>query len=138
PAARCKINGIDASEALKLPGTIAVYTAEDIPGNKKIGHLQKDYDVMIAVGEETRFIGDALAIVVTEEKNQLEEAVKAVKIDCDILEPLTNPHDAMKDGAPQIHEEGFMQFGNHFTPTNNILSYQELKRGDAAKALEES
>src|SRR5699024_6133887 len=138
PAARCKINGIDASEALKLPGTIAVYTAEDTPGNKKIGHLQKDYDVMIAVGEETRFIGDALAIVVTEEKNQLEEAVKAVKIDCDILEPLTNPHDAMKDGAPQIHGEGFMQCGNHFTPTNNILSYQELKRGDAAKALEES
>src|SRR5699024_4419454 len=72
------------------------------------------------------------------EKNQLEEAVKAVKIDCDILEPLTNPHDAMKDGAPQIHGEGFMQFGNHFTPANNILSYQELKRGDAAKALEES
>lgn len=138
PAARCKINGIDASEAMKLPGTIAVYTAEDIPGNKKIGHLQKDYDVMIGIGEETRFIGDAIAIVVTEEKNQLEEAVKAVKIDCDILEPLTSPQQAMEDGAPQIHGQGFMQFGNHFTPENNVLSYQELKRGDAAKALEES
>lgn len=138
PAARCLIKGIDASEALKLPGTIAVYTAEDIPGTKKIGHLQKDYDVMIGIGEETRFIGDALAIVVTEEKSQLEEAVKAVNIDCDILEPITTPQDSMADGAHQIHGKGFMQFGHHFTPKNNILSHQELKRGDVDKALAES
>lgn len=138
PAARCKVVSISKEKALAVPGVLAVYTAEDIPGNRYIGHLQKDWPVLIAVGEETRYIGDAVALVVTEQKCQLDEACAAVEIEYEELAPLTDPFEAMKDGAPQIHGQGFMQFGKQFVPKNNVLSYQEVKRGDVEKAFAEA
>jgi len=135
PAPRCKILSIDKAKALAVPGVLAVYTAEDIPGHRFIGHLQKDWPVMIAVGEETRYIGDAVALVVTEQKCQLDKACAAVEIMYEELEPLTHPFEAMKEGAHQIHGQGFMQFGKHFVPPNNCLSYQEVKRGDVEEAF---
>ncbi|MCL2130508.1 MAG: 2Fe-2S iron-sulfur cluster-binding protein, partial [Treponema sp.] len=63
---RARVIKIDASAALSHPDCIAVLTAKDVPGNIKIGHLAhiSDYDVMIAEGGITRFIGDAIALVV--------------------------------------------------------------------------
>lgn len=138
PAARCKVLSIDPSKALEMEGVIAVYTADDIPGDRYIGHLQKDYPVMIAVGEETRFIGDAVALIVTENKEMLEEAASAVEIEYEELPPVNNPFEAMKDDAPQIHGEGFKQFGSHYTPVNNVMSHQVLKRGDVEAAFARS
>ncbi|WP_425538545.1 2Fe-2S iron-sulfur cluster-binding protein [Microaceticoccus formicicus] len=138
PAARCKVLSIDPSKALEMDGVIGVYTADDIPGDRYIGHLQKDYPVMIAVGEETRFIGDAVALIVTETKEMLEEAAGAVEIEYEELPPVNNPFEAMKDDAPQIHGEGFKQFGSHYIPVNNVMSHQALKRGDVVAAFARS
>lgn len=44
-----------------LPGVVALLTADDLPGNPKVGHLKKDYDVLIPVGGITHFLGDAVA-----------------------------------------------------------------------------
>lgn len=136
PYARARVISIDKEKALSLPGVIAVYTAENIPGNRFIGHLQKDWPVMIKVGEETRFVGDAVALIVTEKKSLLDEASKLVEIKYEELTPLTSPQDALRPDAPQIHECGFQQFGQHFIPQNNVLSHQVLHRGNAEKALE--
>ena len=57
--ARARIKSIDASEALAMEGVVAVLTAADVPNNK-VGHLQQDWDVMIAVGDVTRCVGDAI------------------------------------------------------------------------------
>lgn len=138
PYARCKVISIDKSKALEMDGVIDVLTADDIPGNRYIGHLQKDYPVMIAVGEETRFIGDAVALVVTEEKDQLEEAAKAVEIVYEELKPINNPFEALEEDAPQIHSQGFMQFGKFYVPENNIMSHQVMKRGDVEAAFKRS
>ncbi len=135
PSARCKVKSINAESALAVDGVLAVYTAEDIPGHRFIGHLQKDWPILVAVGEETRYIGDAVALVVTETKCQLDKACKLVEIEYEELEPITDVFEAMKDGAHQIHGDGFMQFGKHFTPQNNCLSYQEVKRGDVEAAF---
>ncbi len=135
PAPRCKVKRINAAPALAVDGVLAVYTAEDIPGNRYIGHLQKDWPVLVAVGEETRYVGDAVALVVTRTKCQLDKACKLVEIEYEELEPLTDVFEAMKDEAPQIHGQGFMQFGKHFTPKNNCLSYQEVKRGSVDDAF---
>lgn len=136
--ARMKIHKIDATQALKVPGVIAVYTAKDVPGAKKIGHLQHDYPIMIAEGEETRFIGDALAIIVAETEEAAMAGREQMVVDATTLTPINNPFEAMKEDAPQLHAEGFMQFGKHFVPKNNMLSYQELKRGDAEDKLKKS
>ncbi len=138
PYARCKVVSIDKTKALETEGVIAVYTSEDIPGDRYIGHLQKDYPVMIAVGEETRFIGDAVALIVAETKESLEEAAQAIEIEFEELTPVNDPFEALKDDAPQIHKEGFKQFGTHYVPQNNVMSFQQLKRGDVEAAFERS
>ncbi|MDR1107238.1 MAG: selenium-dependent xanthine dehydrogenase [Treponema sp.] len=126
---RAKIMKIDASAALAHPDCVAVLTAKDVPGNIKIGHLAfiSDHDVMIAEGGITHFIGDATALVVCKHRENLDEVKALVKIDCEILEPLTSPQAAMAEGAPLIHNK-----------QKNILSHEHLVRGDADKILAKS
>nr|WP_312577346.1 selenium-dependent xanthine dehydrogenase [Sedimentibacter sp.] len=126
PFARCKVISINKEKALEMDGVIGVYTAEDIPGERFIGHIKRDWPVMIAVGEETRYVGDAVALVVAETKEKLEEAIKAVEIEYEKLEPINNPKEAADEGAPFIHNGG------------NLLSLQTLKRGDVEAAFEQA
>jgi selenium-dependent xanthine dehydrogenase len=136
--ARARILSIDPGEALKMPGVVAVYTAKDIPGSKYIGHLAKDQPGMIDVGEQTKFIGDTIAIVVAETREQAEAAVKAVQVEYEELKPVCTPAEAAAPGAHQVHGEGFMQFGKFRIPENNLLHHEEVKRGDAETALANS
>ena len=55
-------------------------TAADVPNNK-VGHIQQDWDVMIAEGDITRCLGDAICLVVAENEKILEQAKILVKID---------------------------------------------------------
>ena len=123
PSARCKILSINPEKALKLKGVIGVYTAEDIPGERYIGHLKHDWPVMIAVGETTRYIGDAICLIAAETKEILEEACQLVEIEYEELEPITSPREAAEKDAPLIHEDG------------NLLSRQEIKRGNVEEAF---
>ena len=127
---RARVKKIDTGAARSHPDCAAVLTAADVPGNIKIGHLEfvSDYDVMIAEGGITRFIGDALALVVCRSKEKLEEVKALVKIDYEVLEPLTSPQAAMADGAPLIHDNR----------KQNILSHEHLKRGNADELLANS
>lgn len=136
--ARAKILSIDPSKALEIPGVVAVYTAKDIPGSRYIGHLAQDWPGMIAVGEETKCIGDTLAMVVAETKELAEQGVKAVEVEYEVLKPITTTEEAARPGAHQIHGEGFMQFGQFVIPENNLYDYEEVKRGDAQAAIENS
>ena len=78
--ARARVKAIDPSPALKLPGVIAVLTAEDIPGENKIGHMKHDQYTLIPIGGLTHYLGDAIALVVAENQEVLEKAKKLVKI----------------------------------------------------------
>lgn len=59
---------------------LGVLTAKDVPNNK-VGHIQQDWDVMIAEGDITRMIGDTICVVVAETEEILEKAKKLVKVD---------------------------------------------------------
>jgi len=126
PYARCRVLSINKEKALKLDGVIGVYTAEDIPGERYIGHLKQDWPVLIAVGETTRYIGDAICLVVAETKEILEEACKLVEIEYEKLEPVTSPREAAAKDAPLIHDDG------------NLLSRQQLKRGNVEEAFKKA
>ena len=102
---RARILDIDFSEALKLDGVVAVYTAEDVPNNK-VGHIQQDWDVMIPKGEITRFMGDALCLVVAESEEILKKAKALVKVEYEPLEPVRNIDEAKAEGAPSVHPNG--------------------------------
>ena len=119
---RARVLDIDASEALALPGVLAVLTAEDVPHNK-VGHIQQDWDVMIARGDITRCVGDAICLVVAETEEILKQAKALVKIDYQPLEPVRTIQDAMADDAPLLH------------PGGNLCQQRHVTRGDAKAAL---
>lgn len=122
---RAVVNKIDISRAKAHPDCAAVLTAKDVPFNKT-GHLKVDWDVMIAEGDTTRYIGDALALVATYHKETLEEVCALIDVDYTVLEPVTSPTDALKADAPLIHHDG------------NIMSRATLQRGDADAAIKNS
>ena len=63
---RAKLLAIDTAAAEKIPGVIRIFTAADIPGQRFTGLIVADWPVMVAVGEEIRYVGDVLAGVVAE------------------------------------------------------------------------
>ena len=122
---RAKILDIHTEKALALPGVLTILTAEDVPNNK-VGHLQQDWDVMIAKGDITRCVGDAICLVVAETRDILEKAKKLVQIDYEELQPVTSIREAMKEGAPKVHSSG------------NLCQSRHVTRGDAKTALANS
>ncbi len=74
---RARLRGIDPSAALRLPGVIGVYTAADIPGEIKVGHLKHDQYTLIPIGGLIHYLGDPLCLVVAETQEILEKAKKA-------------------------------------------------------------
>lgn len=123
---RAKVLAIHPEEALAIDGVIRVYTADDIPGEVKVGHLKHDWDTMIPVGKVTHYLGDAICLVVAETQEILEQAKLKVKVDYEVLEPVLDPFEAMKPDAPLVHADG------------NVLAHEHLVRGDADKVIAES
>ncbi len=122
---RARLLAVDTSRALALQGVIAVYTAEDIPGSRKVGHLKQDWDALISVGHVTHYLGDAICLVVAETPELLETAKKLVEVSYEELQPLTNAAEALAQGAPMVH-------GGTET---NILSHEHLVRGNADQVI---
>jgi len=122
---RARVLDIDASEALALEGVVAVLTAEDVPNNK-VGHIQQDWDVMIAKGDITRCMGDAICLVVAESEEILKKAKTLVKVEYEVLEPVRNIQEAMAEDAPKVH------------PNGNLCQSRHVTRGDAKTAIASS
>ena len=120
---RAKVLAIHAEEALAMEGVVGVYTAEDIPGNVKVGHLKQDWDTMIPVGKVTHYLGDAICLVAAKDQETLETAKAKIKVDYEVLEPVLDPFEAMKEGAPLVHASG------------NILAHEHLVRGNADEII---
>ena len=133
---RARVLSIDASKAEALPGVVGVLTAADVPHNQ-VGHLIQDWDVMIAEGDITRCLGDAVALVVAEDAKTLERAKKLVKVEYEPLEPVRSIEEAKAPDAPRIHDS-FFAFGNTVELADNVCQSRHVTRGDAAKALAES
>ncbi len=122
---RARVLDIDPSAALALPGVLAVLTADDVPHNK-VGHLQQDWDVMIAKGDITRCVGDAICLVVAENETVLKQAKELVKVDYEPLEPVRTIQEARAADAPSLH------------PNSNLCQQRHVTRGDARAALAQS
>lgn len=123
---RARIVAIHTDTAKALPGVVGVFTAEDIPGSVKVGHLKQDWDTMIPVGKMTHYLGDAVCLVVAETREIVEAAKRLIKVEYEELPPVFDPFEAMKQDAPFVHREG------------NILACEHLVRGDASQAIRDS
>ena len=123
---RARVLAIHTEEAKALPGVVCVLTAADIPGQNKVGHLKKDWDTMIAVGDITHYLGDAICIVAAESQEILAQAKALVKVDYEELPMVRNPREAMQTDAPLVHRDG------------NLMAHRHIQRGNPAEAIAKS
>ena len=123
---RARVLAIHTEEAKALPGVAGVFTAEDIPGKNKVGHLQKDWDTMIPVGGITHYLGDAVCIVAAETPEILAQAKALVQVDYEELPMVRSPQEAMLPDAPLVHQSG------------NLLAHKHIQRGNPAEAIARS
>ena len=120
---RAVVRRIDTSRAAAYPGVTAVVTWRDIPGERVQGLLERDWPLLIAEGETTRYVGDALAAVAATTRHAAREAAALIDVDYEILEPVTDPAAALAVDAPAIHASG------------NLLARCVIGRGDVPAAL---
>ena len=122
---RARVLSIDTTAAKALPGVIDVFTAADIPGENKIGHLKHDQYTMIPVGGLTHYLGDAIALVAAEDMETAEKAKKLIKVEYEVLPAVHNIQEAAAEGAPLVFDE----------ETTNVQAYKHVSRGNADEAI---
>src|SRR5262245_29371937 len=116
PIAHGTLKGIDATAALAMPGVLAILTHADLaaggfgPLTCAVNIPQRDGSPMKTpprpslATDRVRFVGEAVACVVAETRLQARDAAEAVTLDIDELPAVTRPADAVKEGAPQLHD----------------------------------
>ena len=84
-----------------MPGVHRVVTAADVPGDRYVGLIEKDWPVFVAIGEETRCTGDVIAGVVADTQRLAREAAatnRSSNTTCKM--PVTDPREALEPGRP--------------------------------------
>ena len=122
--ARADILKIDTEKAMQQAGVVAVYTAQDIPGDPMVGIIYKDWPVMIPVGGRTSYAGDVLAVVVAETREAARAATSQVIVDYAPLTPITDPKTAISSTDIAV-----------WKTDSNVLSTSSYSRGDVDQAL---
>jgi CO/xanthine dehydrogenase Mo-binding subunit len=126
-----RIKSIDTRKAEAAPGVAAVFTAKDVPVNE-YGLQWQDQPVLCGPGsakpgaDVVRFVGDQVAVVVAESEAQAAAAVKLIEVEYEDLPVVTDPLEAMKPGAPRIHEE----IGD-----SNICVHYKIRKGNVEEAF---
>lgn len=115
---RAFLKDIEYSEALIMPGVVAVLTYKDIPGNVSFGQIIKDYPTLVDANINST--GDVLALIIAESRDQAIAAIPKVKADIEPLSPILDPEEAIKPAADIIHPE----------QGSNVKNYHCVRRGD--------
>ena len=124
PHPHALIKSIQTEKAKKLPGVAAVLTAKDVPGRNGFGVAIPDQPVIC--GDKVRFVGDAVALVAAETEEIAQRALSLIEVEYEPLPAIFDPREALKPGAPAIHEKG------------NLLNHHKLRKGDVEKGFARS
>jgi CO/xanthine dehydrogenase Mo-binding subunit len=112
-----RILHIDTSEAEQVPGVVAILTHKDVPVNE-YGLIYKDQPALD--GDRVRSIFDRVALVVAETQRAANQARDLIRVAYEDLPVVTDPREAMKPGAPLIHDSW----------PGNVQSHQRIRKGD--------
>lgn len=112
------VTDINISKAKKIPGVMAILTAEDLPGEKRHGLVIQDWPILIGVGERVRTVGDAVAIIAAETREIATRAMQEIEVSYDLLPVVSDPVQARAEDAPRVHEGG------------NLLKHIKVRKGD--------
>jgi CO/xanthine dehydrogenase Mo-binding subunit len=125
-----RIRSIDTSRAEALPGVLAVFTAKDVPVNE-YGLIMPDQPVLCGPGsskpyaDHVRWIGDQVALVIADTEAIAAQGRDLIVVDYEDLPVITDPLEAMKEGAVTIHPER----------DSNIFCHYRIRKGDVEAAF---
>lgn len=102
PHPYAKIKNIHVDRAKAIDGVKAVITSKDVPNYAYGPTAYKDWNILAR--EHVLFIGDEVAAVAATSSDVLERALSAIEVEYDVLEPVFDPRESLKPGAPQLHE----------------------------------
>ena len=116
PHPYARIRSIDISAARAMPGVHVVLTHKDVTGRNLYGLEIKDQPVL--AHDFVRYWGEAVALVAADHPEQARRAAQAVKVDYEVLTPITDAETALSPDAPKLH------------PNGNITRQVKIRHGD--------
>ena len=114
PHAHAKMRKVDTTKAKAAPGVVAIFTGDDLTGVNGLpcgwlitgtdGKPMNEPPHPVLAQGKVRYVGDAVVLVIAETTDQAKDAAEIIAIDYDVLPSVVNGVDALKPGAPQIHD----------------------------------
>jgi aerobic carbon-monoxide dehydrogenase large subunit len=114
PHAHAKVRKVDTSRAKAAPGVVGVFTGADLEGVGGLpcgwlitsldGTPMKEPPHPVLAQGKVRYVGDRVALVVAESLSQAKDAAELVDVDYEVLRAVVSPADAIKPGAPVVHD----------------------------------
>jgi CO/xanthine dehydrogenase Mo-binding subunit len=127
PLPHARILNIDTSRARRLPGVKAVVTGFDGHGVKwGVFRYTQDHDMLPT--DKVRYIGEDVAGVAAVDRETAMEALDLIRVDYEPLQPVFDPEEAMREGAPLIHDQY----------PNNINVHVHIEVGDVDAAFNDA
>lgn len=123
PYTSAKVTKIDTSKAKAIEGVEAVVTFQDL-------RKTKSWAGYMYLTDHIRYAGDCVAMVAAQSKSLVEDALEAIEVEYEELPGVYTIDDALKEGAPLVHEE---YPGNVFQD-----SVYHIRKGDVQKGFEEA
>ena len=141
PHAHARIKSIDVSKALAYPGVKAIVTGQDMPVAKM---KNPDQDTRfssdnILARDKVLYKGHAVAAVAATGPHVAEEALALIQVDYDVLSPVLEVREAMKDDAPLLHEGmTTTELGEESDKQSNVATHFRYELGDVEKGFKEA
>ncbi|MBI4640635.1 MAG: xanthine dehydrogenase family protein molybdopterin-binding subunit [Candidatus Tectomicrobia bacterium] len=146
PHAHARIRSIDTTKALALPGVKAVVTGQDLPliadkvedlgeGAVNLRFLSNN----VLAHEKVLYKGHAVAAVAATDPHTAEEALSLIDVDYEILPPVLDVREAMKEATLLLHNDlTTKELGKNTDKVSNIASHIQFKQGDLEKGFKEA
>lgn len=130
--AHAYVKKIDASDAEKYPGVLAVLTAEDVPGVNDVGYVIPDQPLIAS--RKVRYIGDTVALVVAETLENAREASELVQVEYEPLPVYLDPLEIVDFETLQEKDHVLI----HDERKTDVLTRYRIRVGDVEKAFREA
>ena len=150
PYAHARIRSIDTTKAVELDGVKAVVTGRDMPEPLPGGSMRETHANLRVIKEnalaldKVLYKGHAVAAVAATSIHVAQEAATLIEVDYEVLPPVLTAAEAMKDGAPLLHDDiaamgrGHGPAGDSSQASSNVASHIQFKRGDISQGFDEA
>ncbi len=121
-----RLIAVHTEDAERAEGVVRVLTARDVPGANRYGQIVHDFRVF--ADDKIRYHGDVVALVIARTRDQAIRAAGLVRVEAEPLPAVLDPEEALREGAPLIHED-------HGT---NVINTHRVRRGDIESGFRSS